>query len=197
MKKSTPSESIRGFTLIEALIALAIMGIVASLVFPVVAASKARAQDSHCISNLSSLGKAIALYAADHDDYPPPGGAGEGSPAPDVKPKLFPYGVKLPLWRCPRDRWHTDIKGGKFLFVRSPNFERYGSSYVYDGRSLKLGMSLTSGIKPAETLLMADVWAYHSDIGEPDGIFNVLYRDLHVRGTRWSMRDQIRWPDFQ
>lgn len=186
----------RAFTLMEILISVAIICILAALLLPTLARTKQRSLDAQCITKLAQLGHAIVLYSVDYDDYPPPGGAGEGG-SDDVKARLIPYGCMGEVWRCPRDTWYAAVIDGEFKFEYSSNFDKFGSSYVYDGRSAKLGMSLTSGQSPAETLLAADAFPYHSEIGDPDGLFNVLFRDLHVKGTRWSKRESTLWPDFR
>ncbi|MCX7798893.1 MAG: DUF1559 domain-containing protein [Fimbriimonadales bacterium] len=57
-----------GFTLIELLIVVAILAILAALLFPVFGAAKESARKTVCASHLRQLGAAIQLYAADHDD---------------------------------------------------------------------------------------------------------------------------------
>ena len=55
------------FTLIELLVVVAILGILAALLFPLMAAARERAHQSACASNLGQLGKAFALYAEEND----------------------------------------------------------------------------------------------------------------------------------
>ncbi len=57
-----------GFTLIELLVVLAVMAILAALLFPVLAQSRGKARQSVCQSNLRQYGSAIALYLADYDE---------------------------------------------------------------------------------------------------------------------------------
>lgn len=59
-KKST------GFTLIELLVVIAIIGILASLLLPVLSKAKASGKKAVCQSNLHGLGLALQMYA--HDD---------------------------------------------------------------------------------------------------------------------------------
>lgn len=56
-----------GFTLIELMVVIAIILILAAILFPVFAAMKQRARASKCMSNLNQLGKAITAYTGDYD----------------------------------------------------------------------------------------------------------------------------------
>lgn len=60
------------FTLIELLTVIAIIGILASILIPVVGRVRESAQVAVCQNNLRQLGMGIQLYAADHDGLTPP-----------------------------------------------------------------------------------------------------------------------------
>ncbi|HLO99460.1 MAG TPA: prepilin-type N-terminal cleavage/methylation domain-containing protein [Fimbriimonas sp.] len=76
----------KGFTLIELLVVIAIIAILAAILFPVFAAAKEAAKKTTCISNTKSIGLAMGLYQADHDDY-------------------FPNTDVVGLWTGRRFRW--------------------------------------------------------------------------------------------
>lgn len=58
--------SSRAFTLIELLTVIAITGVLAAILIPVIGAVRKSAQSSQCVSNLRQIGVAISLYANDN-----------------------------------------------------------------------------------------------------------------------------------
>ncbi len=61
----------RGFTIIETLVVIAVIAILAAILFPVFASAREKARQADCASNLKQLGMALQMYTCDHDDGVP------------------------------------------------------------------------------------------------------------------------------
>lgn len=85
----------RGFTVIELLVVMAIIVILAALIFPVFASVKEKNRQTVCMNNLKQLGTAFELYCQDYDsDWIAPGYLG----------RLYPNYARSPeLFICPSD----------------------------------------------------------------------------------------------
>jgi prepilin-type N-terminal cleavage/methylation domain-containing protein len=109
------SRKSQGFTLIELLVVLAIIAILASILFPVFAQAKAAAKQSVCLSNMKQIGTGFVMYLADNDDRLPDRRdlklsmgfrPWTGWPASDPRSGwaevvLSPYTKGKGLWACP------------------------------------------------------------------------------------------------
>ncbi len=128
----------RGFSLIELLAVVGILGLLAGIAVPTVAAVRSRATHASCAENLHQLGAAMALYANDHEGWLPaatteefvwskvPGADALASPAV-LRAAMAPYVKSSAVWFCPADRYaHKDI-----LYLAQRHVV---TSYRYDPR---------------------------------------------------------------
>ena len=58
----------RGFTLIELLTVIAIVAILAAILFPVFAQAREKARQTQCLSNARQLALAVQSYLQDHEE---------------------------------------------------------------------------------------------------------------------------------
>jgi prepilin-type N-terminal cleavage/methylation domain-containing protein/prepilin-type processing-associated H-X9-DG protein len=107
----------RAFTLIELLVVVAIIAILAAILFPVFVQAREKARQSACLSNLRQIGTAFTMYTQDYDERLPdrrdlkravPGGYQPWSSWPPSDPRaawaalvLEPYVRSGGLWTCP------------------------------------------------------------------------------------------------
>ncbi len=142
----------QGFTLIEMLIVIAIIGSLAAVLFPVFSRVRERGREAACLSNLHQLSLATFQYAQDFDDHYPYGGdpfdldtdSWQGSPYWPVIQRMQANHSILPnvmvghvkdrdLWRCPSDTGFDF--GGSFedtpLAAHPSCFQAFSMSYAY------------------------------------------------------------------
>ncbi len=60
----------KGFTLIEMLVVIAIIGLLSSVIFASLKIGKTQANDARRLQDIKALGTAMDLYFADHNVYP-------------------------------------------------------------------------------------------------------------------------------
>jgi prepilin-type N-terminal cleavage/methylation domain-containing protein len=60
-----------GYTMVELLVCIAIIGILAAIIFPVFSAARGQAYLASCVGNLRQIGLAMKLYYEDWDRWPP------------------------------------------------------------------------------------------------------------------------------
>lgn len=109
-----------GFTLVEILVVIAILGVLAAILFPVLGLIRERGRQTACIGNLQQLYKAFAMYAQSHDGRLPPYSNNinqcVNGPRGDTKTyklpergrqlvqALLPYTKSKAIWFCPSDQ---------------------------------------------------------------------------------------------
>jgi prepilin-type N-terminal cleavage/methylation domain-containing protein len=112
----------RGFTLVEVLVSLVLVALLAAILYPVYAASRERAHQSVCLSNLRHLGQALTMYRQDYGSYP-------RSPAWDAP--LVPYVKERQVFLCPSFRETPGIQA-----ATSYRYQFDGDRLRYGGKDL-------------------------------------------------------------
>lgn len=95
-----------GFTLLEIMVVIVILGVLASLTIPSLMGNKDRADSQKAVSDLVTLENALDMYKLDNNRYPT---TAQGLNALITKPTLAPvprsYRVEGYIRRLPADPW--------------------------------------------------------------------------------------------
>ena len=166
--RSQPHFNHSGFTLIELLIVIAIISLLAAILFPVFGRSRENARRSSCASNLKQLGLGMQQYAQDYSDKLPfafYGGSGNASNPNGSLYKwmdaIFPYVKSEQVYNCPANS--TAKPYTYYQNLAAPSDQNYGSYsinalYRYDtspalrlpptgGSSYGAGTNYQTGLK--------------------------------------------------
>jgi prepilin-type N-terminal cleavage/methylation domain-containing protein/prepilin-type processing-associated H-X9-DG protein len=100
MKKLYGKRWIQGFTLIELLVVVAIIAILAAILFPVFAKARENARRSSCMSNLKQIALGAMQYTQDYDEILPPSWAGWSMDTIWMG-ELQPYLKSTQIFFCP------------------------------------------------------------------------------------------------
>lgn len=188
----------RAFTLLELLIVIAIIAILAAILFPVFAQAREKARQTACLSNLHQVGLATIMYAQDYDEIMPGTdfGGEEGDPGPEYfwGDLLQPYLKNRQILTCPSASIPLRYTSPLPNFPQGISLEwsyNYAINDIRDIHEVRLGaahMPLSAFTKPAETLLIVDGWPATDDPGEEG-----QPERQEIRWV-WGLRDAVHNP---
>jgi prepilin-type processing-associated H-X9-DG protein len=192
------------------LVVIAIIAILAAILFPVFAKAREKARQTSCLSNTKQIGLGFLQYAQDYDERLPGGNVAGTGPWYNA---IEPYLKNTQILRCPS---------------KNGNYPGYGVPWpnvMNDSGTYPVGCSLGAIQAPAETLLFCEaelasggssIWVYslkYTPFGtSPYGAeyrYNVIpypgrhndgnncaFFDGHSKWINTSTMTQNNWPGW-
>ena len=177
-----------GFTLVELLVVISIIGMLLALLLPAVQAARGAARRTECISNLKQIGLAMEQYLqtqGTNGKFPDAGNFTKTIPTdrPSLVEVLGPYCENNnELFRCPSDNEYPNEDDDSYLSY----FDATGLSYEYATRlATKTRPQALMTRRSNEPRSSSRVWIVfdfepvHGQEGE-NGARNFVYLDGHV-----------------
>lgn len=161
------------FTLIELLVVVAIIGILAALLLPVVGRIQEKGRATACLSNLRQVGLAVQMYAQDNDNrlpqiYDAIIGAMQATNRMDTV--LSNHLGSVRVLRCPSERDDLYLKTGT----------SYGWNVFINGQDADRMVVLNVLYDPHMIPLAFDKEDFHRVLSK-DKAVNYLYADSHIK----------------
>ncbi|MGO8673169.1 MAG: type II secretion system protein [Capsulimonadaceae bacterium] len=185
----------KGFTLAELLVVVAIVAILATVLFPVFTQARDKAAEKSCLSNLSALGLGFVQYTQDNDLHMPNGWSGYGGGAGWAS-QIYPYIKNTKVYLCPSDPVNADLN----VFAWTAADANYVSptSYCYNSQFVipnalppavptadATSYTLAAATSPANTVVLCEVansTNYNIDLGMPGTSWSVTYNPVGQNG---------------
>ncbi len=203
-----PNARHRAFTLVEMLVVIAIISILAAIIFPSFALVRANARRTSCVSNLKQIGAAVEMYKADYDGHFPfavdpydkydlGSGFGNGFDAlvpqlPLIQDVLLPYSSKA-VFRCAGDiGFEFDERNGQKVDALPSCYEKFGTSYYYRTELAAFQISEADIPNPAQFNLMMDAdgrW-HKGGFLLREWRYTTLFADGHVKNINRRQFDE-------
>lgn len=183
----------KGFTLIELPMVIAIIVILAAILFPVFARARENARRASCQSNLKQIGLSLAQYTQDYDEKLPPAWGytsswGSYNPGIAWDLAIAPYtgtlvkrqaGVSSSIFLCPSDTVKRDSYNEPPVTYAMPQLENGDPlsnnkgiapiwTQVADGGYVSLGRNIASLESVADTIFLAEDPEIYATMGSPN-----------------------------
>jgi prepilin-type N-terminal cleavage/methylation domain-containing protein/prepilin-type processing-associated H-X9-DG protein len=183
----------RAFTLVELLVAIAIIAILAGLLLSALGRAKASAQTISCRNNLRQWGQATLFFVADNNDFLPKDGTPNGTSVKEGWYIDLPHTLGLPTYHEMPWRTNADIDPGHCIWICPANPRRSNGNnlfhyclneHVNDTGTNNRQTRMVSIQRPSAT-----VWLF--DNGKTNGVAqqNNVHTCLHSRGAQFVFLD--------
>lgn len=175
----------RAFTLIELLTVVAIIGVLAALLMPVISRVRESAKSSRCVTNLRQVGVAIQSYTADNKGSLPATGFFGVSSYYNRDARNFQNSLRAYLDLQPSATWSTSVA----LSSYSPMFDCVAYKGATGGKGYVLHDSNTTG-DPAKDINDTTVrpWGYVNDAAGTK-VLPAPQKLVNMPAKEWAIRD--------
>jgi prepilin-type N-terminal cleavage/methylation domain-containing protein/prepilin-type processing-associated H-X9-DG protein len=191
-----------GFTIVELLVVIVVIGLMASLLLPAIMAARAASQRTVCLNNLREIGLSTQIYVTTHDCYPPVWTGYTQWWVDRIQPDLKTYAV----FRCPTDQDKVaprpDIPGLILSYgMNSSKFADWAHCFWPEGGDPENAVKSYNVLHPNRIILFADstvtfsygnakgfylsqsyteIPPYYLSFRHIGGVFNAVYCDGHA-----------------
>jgi prepilin-type N-terminal cleavage/methylation domain-containing protein/prepilin-type processing-associated H-X9-DG protein len=168
-RSNRPRRSTTGFSLVELLVVLALIGTLLSILLPTVNRIRRKSIALECKAQLAEVGKAMQLYLNDHNNrYPPACYSPTFNPGnlPTARDLVGRYANNVAeIWQCPADETIFPEFGLSYSYYQELGSKRLTDTFFY-----KIARS------PSRTPVMWDAENFHGGTVP----YNWLFADGHV-----------------
>lgn len=200
-----------GFTLVELLVVISIIGMLMALLFPAINSARETGRQNTCRNNIRSLGQALAQFENSKNSYPQisnPKPAGHSTP---LVHDLFPYLDRMDLYRayngtgyagtqvylefmqCPSNA-KGDIGAVNNFVFNVGTIEGNSANPAHDGSSgSPMGMTTQNGVTRPEKYagLFFEVGQISSsELADADGTTNTLMISENLDAGAWTSMEE-------
>jgi prepilin-type N-terminal cleavage/methylation domain-containing protein/prepilin-type processing-associated H-X9-DG protein len=188
--------NVKGFTLIELLVVVAIISLLAAILFPVFSRARENARRASCMSNMKQMGLGFAMYTQDYDEHMPnlyntpgtghfiyPNGQVSGNPTEPWYNMIYPYVKNWQIFNDPSTGSEPQYTGKYNTYDSSgnpatPDFfaysYNYGGPYVGNGQTCPSTYNCGVNLGPGNPAGGTTPGANLASIEDPSGTICVI-----------------------
>ncbi len=193
----------RGFTLIELLVVMAIISILASMLFPSFAKARGKARQTVCGSNIGQIAKMFIMYAMDYDGHWPVtdltnqqcdfNRAGHyvddwtTTPVTNWAQAVYTYSRNYQIYECPSN--YGRAIGSSFSipplsYLMNGCASGLLQDHAPDGASTVLLWEMPYAMSDARVNPTRTWFCFFWGWAPHDGFFEIAFQDGHVKATQ-------------